>query len=432
MKRIVSIELSIFLFLSCFFCLDFDAYALPSSGYCGKNLTYEFNESTGGLIISGSGKFYTDRELFSGDKNIKKVVINNGCTEVGAFAFADCTNLESIYIPATLDGYLLGVFWGCDSLTSIVVSPTNKTLDSRNDCNAIIETSTNTIVAGCKNTVIPKSVRGIDAEAFGGLTTIETFTVPEGVKTIGYCCFAGCPNLKSVDLPKSLKEIGVRSFSDCGKLKTINYNGTKSDWSKIDLSAQIITPIIHCSNGNMKLFRENDSEKYGLGPVLITGFKSKVYNSRAQKQSFKVKFGSKLLENGEDYTVSYQNNTKVGKATAIFKGQGIYYGTIKKTFKINPKGTTVSKLSSPKSKQIKVVWEKQTTQTTGYQIQYATNSKFTSNKKTVTVSSNKTTSKTIKNLRSRKKYYVRVRTYKTVNGKNYYSSWSKAKSVKSR
>ncbi|MBR1763701.1 MAG: fibronectin type III domain-containing protein, partial [Eubacterium sp.] len=74
-------------------------------------------------------------------------------------------------------------------------------------------------------------------------------------------------------------------------------------------------------------------------------------------------------------------------------------------------------------------WSKQATQTTGYQIQYATNSKFTKNKKTVTVKGTKTTSKTVSKLKAKKKYYVRVRTYKTVNGKKYYSGWSKAKTV---
>ncbi|MGN0527529.1 MAG: fibronectin type III domain-containing protein, partial [Eubacterium sp.] len=96
-------------------------------------------------------------------------------------------------------------------------------------------------------------------------------------------------------------------------------------------------------------------------------------------------------------------------------------------FTIKPKATSISSVSA-KSKGFTVKWKKQATQTTGYQIQYSTSSKFTS-PKTVTVSSYKTTSKTISKLKSKKKYYIRIRTYKTVSGTKYYSSWSSAKSV---
>jgi hypothetical protein len=90
------------------------------------------------------------------------------------------------------------------------------------------------------------------------------------------------------------------------------------------------------------------------------------------------------------------------------------------------------KNTSAKTKTVTVSWEKQATQTTGYEIQYATNSKFTKNKKTITVKGAKTASKTIKNLSSNKNYYVRIRTYKTVDGKKYYSAWSETQSVKTK
>ena len=106
-------------------------------------------------------------------------------------------------------------------------------------------------------------------------------------------------------------------------------------------------------------------------------------------------------------------------------------GTKSLTYNIHPKGTSVSKVKAAK-KGFKVTWKKRATQTTGYQVQYSTSSKFKS-AKTVTISKNKTTSKSVGKLSAKKKYYVRVRTYKTVkvNGKNVilYSGWSKAKSV---
>lgn len=159
-----------------------------------------------------------------------------------------------------------------------------------------------------------------------------------------------------------------------------------------------------------------------------------VYDGKAKKPSVTVKDRKgKTLKNGTDYTVSYAKGRKnVGKYTVTIKFKGNYYGTVKKTFNIIPKATTLSNLTA-KSNSFTVKWKKQTTQTTGYQIQYSTDKNFKKNNKSVTVSKNKTTSKTISKLKAKKKYYVRIRTYKTVkvNGKStkIYSSWSKAKSV---
>ena len=157
------------------------------------------------------------------------------------------------------------------------------------------------------------------------------------------------------------------------------------------------------------------------------------YNGKVQKPSVTVKDSKgKALKNGTDYTVSYPKGMKnVGKYTVKVTLKGNYSGSKSMTYNINPKGTSVSKVTAAK-KGFKVTWKKQTTQTTGYQVQYSTSSKFKS-AKTVTISKNKTTSKSVGKLSAKKKYYVRVRTYKTVKigGKSVklYSGWSKAKSV---
>ena len=152
------------------------------------------------------------------------------------------------------------------------------------------------------------------------------------------------------------------------------------------------------------------------------------YNGKEKKPSVTIKDSKGNKIDKKNYTVKYSNNKKVGTGKVKIKFKGDYYGSYTKTFKINPKGTSLSKPTA-KKKGFTVKWKKQTTQTSGYQIQYATNSKFTKNKKTVTVKGNKNTSKTVTGLKAKKKYYVRVRTYKTVNGKKYYSSWSKYKTV---
>ena len=134
-----------------------------------------------------------------------------------------------------------------------------------------------------------------------------------------------------------------------------------------------------------------------------------------------------VVEN-TDYTIDYKDNIIPGTATAIITGKGNYSGTVSKTFTIVPKTTSISSLSAV-SKGFTVKWKKQSTKTTGYQIQIATNSKFTSGVKSYTITKNSTLSKKITKLTAKKKYYVRIRTYKTVNGTKYYSSWSSAKSV---
>ena len=157
------------------------------------------------------------------------------------------------------------------------------------------------------------------------------------------------------------------------------------------------------------------------------------YNGKVQKPSVTVKNSKgKALKNGTDYKISYPKGMKnVGKYTVKVTLKGNYSGSKSMTYNINPKGTGVSKVKAAK-KGFKVTWKKQASQTTGYQVQYSTSSKFKS-AKTVTVSKNKTTSKSVGKLSAKKKYYVRVRTYKTVKigGKSVklYSGWSKAKSV---
>ena len=156
-------------------------------------------------------------------------------------------------------------------------------------------------------------------------------------------------------------------------------------------------------------------------------------NGKVQKPSVTVKDSKgKALKNGTDYTVSYPKGMKnVGKYTVKVTLKGNYSGSKSMTYNINPKGTGVSKVKAAK-KGFKVTWKKQASQTTGYQVQYSTSSKFKS-AKTVTESKNKTTSKSVGKLSTKKKYYVRVRPYKTVKigGKSVklYSGWSKAKSV---
>jgi len=165
----------------------------------------------------------------------------------------------------------------------------------------------------------------------------------------------------------------------------------------------------------------------------VSGYKSSYpYTGKAINPKLTVKMSGKTLKLNTDYKLTYKNNKNVGTASVTITGIGKYktYGSKKITFKINPKGVSISKLSGA-SKRMTVKWNKRTAQTSGYQIQYSRSSEMKS-AETVTVSKNTTTSGTIKKLAAGKKYYVRIRTYKTVAGKKYYSGWSKIKSVKTK
>ena len=158
----------------------------------------------------------------------------------------------------------------------------------------------------------------------------------------------------------------------------------------------------------------------------VSGISTKAFTGKAITQNVTVKVGHTVLKNGTDYTVSYSNNKKVGKATVKITGKGKYGGVITKTFKINPAKQEIQKLTA-KSKAFFIDWA-QKGSATGYEIQYATNSKFTGAKK-VTITNSKTDKTTVSKLSANKKYYVRVRSYTTVGGTKYYGAWSAVKNV---
>lgn len=160
------------------------------------------------------------------------------------------------------------------------------------------------------------------------------------------------------------------------------------------------------------------------------------YSGKAKKPSVTATdtFGRRI--SGRYYTVTYRNNKKAGRAAAVVTFQGGYSGTVKKTFTIRPKGTSVKK-TVPASGGFTVKWAKRTAQTSGYQLQYSRNSGFSgSSTHSVFVKKASMTKQTVSKLKAGKKYYVRIRTYKTVKtGKNstkIYSAWSRAVRVKTK
>jgi hypothetical protein len=219
--------------------------------------------------------------------------------------------------------------------------------------------------------------------------------------------------------------------------------------SYTDANGEAVEEMINAGTYNVVIkgigkYAGTKTLEWSIDPVKLSSATLKttsfVFNGKERTTTVTVKAkvnGKTVTLNPEtDYTVAYKNNINVGKATVEVTGTGNFTGSLKKTFKINPKAT---KIKAPKAakKAITVKWNKMATKMaesriTGYQIQLATNSKFTKNKKTVKVEGYKKVSKKVTGLKGGKKYYVRVRTYMTVGDTTYYSKWSAKKSIKTK
>ena len=248
---------------------------------------------------------------------------------------------------------------------------------------------------------------------------------------------AEIPALSRISISKASVTLSTSTYAYDGKAKkpgvTVKLNGktlkngtdytvSYSNNTKVGTATVKITGKGNYTGSVSKTFKIKNNFK----KATVSGISTKAFTGKNITQSITVKYNGKTLKKGTDYTVSYSNNKNIGTATVKIAGKGSYTGTITKTFKINPAKQEIQKLTA-KSKAFFVDWA-QKGSATGYEIQYATNSKFTSAKK-VTITNNKTDTKTISKLSGKKKYYVRVRSYTTVKGTKYYGAWSASKSV---
>ena len=245
------------------------------------------------------------------------------------------------------------------------------------------------------------------------------------------------PALSRISISKASVTLSTSTYAYDGKAKkpgvTVKLNGktlkngtdytvSYSNNTKVGTATVKITGKGNYTGSVSKTY----SIKNNFKKATVSGISTKAFTGKNITQSITVKYNGKTLKNGTDYTVSYSSNKNIGTATVKVTGKGSYTGTITKTFKINPAKQEIQKLTA-KSKAFFVDWA-QKGSATGYEIQYATNSKFTSAKK-VTITNNKTDTKTISKLSGKKKYYVRVRSYTTVKGTKYYGAWSSVKNV---
>lgn len=175
-----------------------------------KNVTTVTFDQSGSLDVESIGDY-----AFEGCSSLKTIIIPKYVSEMGSKVFQDCTNLESIRISASVSKIGSRMFAGCPNLKSIVVEEGNEKYDSRENCNAIVETATNTLVCGTENSTIPSTITAIGNGAFAE-TGLKNIVIPEGVTSIELQAFENCQNLKSVTLPQSLKKLGYHVFANSG------------------------------------------------------------------------------------------------------------------------------------------------------------------------------------------------------------------------
>ena len=186
--------------------------SLESISVAAGNTKYDSRNGCNALIETASNT------LMLGCKN---TVIPNTVTSIGDNAFDGCEELKEITIPASVTSIGNYAFYGCSALESISVANGNTKYDSRNDCNALIETASNTLMQGCKNTVIPNTVTSIGDYAFHGCEELKEITIPASVTSIGNETFYYCTGLTSITIPASVTSIGNRAFAYCTSLTTV-------------------------------------------------------------------------------------------------------------------------------------------------------------------------------------------------------------------
>ena len=211
--------------LICMICCNISAHDIAAVNANGMTIYYNWINEKTELEVT----YPTSRPLsstYAGDVVIPESVEYEGkkypVTAIGESAFQyEIAKITSIYIPSSITNFNRRDNRGYTGLASIIVAPENPKYDSRDNCNAIIETETNTLILACNNTVIPNNVTSIGENAFSRLNIIS-ITIPNSVTCIGEFAFGCCKNLRSISIPNSVTRIGSSAFAWCDSLTSVD------------------------------------------------------------------------------------------------------------------------------------------------------------------------------------------------------------------
>lgn len=202
-------------------CSDLTSITIPNSVTELNNYTFWTCSNLTSITLPNS-LTKIGNETFNGCTKLTSIHIPDSVKSIGNFCFVMCENLSSITIPSSCENIGSSIIRGCNKLTEVIVENENKVYDSRNNCNAIIETSSNKLIAACNNSTIPTGVTTIGKQAFSDCTNLTTINIPNTVCVIEQHAFSGCENLTNITLPNSLTTIENFAFGVCSKLTSIH------------------------------------------------------------------------------------------------------------------------------------------------------------------------------------------------------------------
>ena len=218
--------------------IEYDAFyncvSLASITVDPANTTYNSNNNCNAIINTA------ENALMIGCKN---TTIPSGVAKINGGAFYG-SQVASLTIPASVTSISNGAFSGCSSLNTIIIEESNTVYDSRDNCNAVIETVKNELVAGCKGTVIPNSVSSIGVNAFDNCYGLTAIVIPENVNKLGNYSFSYCKDLTSILIPESVTSIGLFAFEGCPNLTTATINCTGSGGNRTFMDCTNLSSVI--------------------------------------------------------------------------------------------------------------------------------------------------------------------------------------------